>query len=253
MGPTIRCLMKFHRNPKNSGFTLVELLVVIVIVGALAALSLTVGPKMMAKAKATESMQNIRQIGPLLVNYAADHSMVLPAINGPVTREDGTTADTQWNEICLAMLFPETNPDEFKTQEWWKNNKTFLRNPLFKETSTPRGWEPLNPGYALNEMIAENLALATGNPVPGHEELLAMKVPLAALAEPNRTPLIAPFDNYYYRYDEAEAAGFTSGALKDLMTEGKVPVLFVDGHLETMSPTEYVERKLYLVPIAPVE
>jgi prepilin-type N-terminal cleavage/methylation domain-containing protein len=243
--------MTFQKSQKTSGFTLVELLVVIAIVGALAALSMTVGPKMMAKAKATESMQNIRQIGPVIMNYASENSMQLPAIRGPVAREDGTAPETQWNEVCLAMLFPNTAPEEFKTQVWWKNNKTFIRNPMFKQTSTPRGWEPLNPGYAINEMIAENLAIASGNAVPSHDELLAKKVPLASLTEPNRTPLIAPFDNYYYRFDEAEVGGFKSGTLKDLTIEGKIPVLFLDGHLESMRPEEYVERKLYLVPVTP--
>ncbi|RYD50573.1 MAG: type II secretion system protein, partial [Verrucomicrobiaceae bacterium] len=192
--------MNSRRNPKTAGFTLVELLVVIVIIGALAALSFTVGPKMMAKAKGTESMQNIRQIGPTLMNYAADNAMMLPAIRGPVTREEGGVADTQWNEVCLAMLFPTTKADEFKTKDWWNKNKTFLRNPMFKETAKPRGWTPLNPGYAFNAMIAENLAKATGGPMPTPEELLQKKLPVAALTDPGRTPLIAPFDNYYYRY-----------------------------------------------------
>jgi prepilin-type N-terminal cleavage/methylation domain-containing protein len=54
--------MKSTRVTKTLGFTLVELLVVIVIIASLAALALTVGPRMLARAKATESMQNIRQI-----------------------------------------------------------------------------------------------------------------------------------------------------------------------------------------------
>jgi prepilin-type N-terminal cleavage/methylation domain-containing protein/prepilin-type processing-associated H-X9-DG protein len=240
--------MKFHNKQKKSGFTLVELLVVIVIIAALAAVSFTVGPKMMAKAKATESMQNIRQFGPLLASYAADHSMKLPAAKGPYLLEDGTSPDLQWNEVCLVMSYPQTDPSDFKTKDWWKNNKTFVRNPLLKESA---GWEPLIPGYALNQMIPENLAIASGNPVPSQNELLASSVPLAVLSEPSRTPLIAPCDNYFYRYDAAEINGFKTGALKDLLTEGKVPVLFVDGHLETISPTEYQERQLDRIPIAP--
>jgi len=236
----------------RSGFTLVELLVVVVIIAALAALAFTMGPRMMTRAKASESMQNIRQIGPLLSTYAADHGMKLPAAKAQVTQLDGTTTDLQWNEVCLALLFPETPPADFKTKDWWKNNKALLRNPLLKETAAAGGWAPLNPGYAMNEMIAENLALAIGAVTPSHNDLLAISVPFAALADPVRTALIAPFNHFTYRYDAAEVSGFKTEPLHGLLVEERVPVLFVDGHIETMSPNEYVARKLYLVPIAPL-
>ena len=243
--------MKLVRKPQNVGFTLVELLVVIVIIAALAALSFTVGPKMLRKAKATEAMQNMRQLGPLLSTIAADHEMKLPAILGPVTQPDGTTKDLQWNELCLAALYPDTAPADFITTQWWDKKKVILRNPMFLETAKPRGWTPLNSGYAFNEMIAENLAAAKGA-VPAHADLLAISVPLAALGDPGRTPLIAPCDNYFYRYDAGEIAGFKNGTLKDLTSDGKIPVLFVDGHVEVMTPDDYLTRNLSEIPIVPV-
>lgn len=244
--------MKYMPPAEKDGFTLVELLVVIVIIAALAALSFTVGPRMLLRARTNAATQNLRQLGPLISTYAADHEMKLPPAKAPATQPDGTTADVQWNEICLALLYPDTAPAEFKTKAWWKNNKVLLNNPLFKETATPRGWSPLNSGYAINEMIAENLALASTGVVPAHTELLGVSVPLAAIADPGRTPLIAPCDNFFFRYDEAQLSEFKSGTLKELLSEGKVPVLFVDGHIEAISPSEYLERKLFLVPIVPV-
>ena len=242
--------MKFTRKPKNNGFTLVELLVVVVIIAALAALSLTLGPRMMAKAKANQSMQNIRQIGPVMSVYAADHSMKLPAAKGPVELSDGTTPDLQWNEVCLAVLYPETAQVDFTTKKWWDSavgSKCFLRNPMLKDPT----WAPLNPGYAINEMIAENLAKANTDPAAPTADPFTVSIALSTIPDPGRTPLIAPSNNWHYRYDAKEITGFKSSPLKDLLIESKVPVLFVDGHIEVVTPEEYVSRQLYLVPLVP--
>ena len=236
---------------RRRGFTLVELLVVIAIIIVVAALSLGAVSKMVVKAKATKEAENLRQMGPLFTMYAAGHNMTLPPCKGQVAQPDGTSTEMQWHETLLTLLFSETDPAEFKTKAWWDRNDTFIRNPLFKETATPRGWGPLNPGYGMNEMIPENLALASTGVAPPRAELHAISTPFAALAEPGRTPLIAPCDNYFFRYDPDEMEGFENGTLKDFLFQGKFPVLFVDGHVEAVSPSEYIERKLYLVPIVP--
>lgn len=238
--------MKFSRN---QGFTLVELLVVIVIIAILAAVSVGATTRMLAKARATKEAENLRQMGPMFTIYASGNNMTLPPCKGPVANEDGPPVERYWHETLLTLLLPDVDPAKFKTKAWWDNNDTFIRNPLFKENATPRGWTPLNPGYGMNEMIPENLALASTGVAPPRADLHATKTPLAALAEPGRTPLIAPCDNYFFRYDPAEIAGFKSGTLKSFLFEGKFPVLFVDGHVEKVTPSEYVARKLYLVPI----
>ena len=226
---------------------MVELLVVIVIIASLAALALTVGPRMLARAKATESMENIRQISPLLTVYAADHSMTLPPNRGPVNLPDGNVVIQQWNEVCLSLLYPATDPAEFKTKAWWDKNKVILRNPLLKESG---GWTPLVPGYAMNEMIVENIQAANPDVAPVADPL-AVGVSMARINSPERTPLIAPYNDFHFRFDDSQISAFNRNPLQGLLAEGKIPVLFVDGHIETMTPKEYQDRELFKLPLAP--
>lgn len=234
--------MNVTSNTKRNGFTLIELLVVIVIIAALAALSFTVLPRMMRKAKATEAMSNLRQFAPLLTSYATEHSMMLPAAEDNEVVADGSTTPLllKWTEVCLNQLFPDVAVAKFAEKAWWEQTKPFLRNPLFKS------WTPATPGYALNEMIAENVNNA--RPTPSTDPL-KISVPLAAISDPARTPWIAPGVDFHYRLSAAgDATAFKSGSAKDLLSDGKFSVLFVDGHVETISPSEYVSRKLYEFP-----
>ncbi len=225
--------MKPNRPLKTQGFTLVELLVVIVIIASLAGLSMTILPRMLARSKATEAMQNQRQITSLLATYASDHSMTLPPIEGEVRLADGTVEMLQWNEVCLTLVYPDTDRAKFKDKKWWTDNKSILKNPMYKASA------PLTPGYAMNEMIAKNVDTNAD---------LTTTVALSLISDPVRTPLIAPYTDFHYSFSAGEVAGFKNGPASVLLSEGKLPISFVDGHMETMTPKEYRDRKLDEMP-----
>jgi prepilin-type processing-associated H-X9-DG protein len=225
---------------------LVELLVVVVIIAALAAVSLSVSRRMMSKAQANQAMQNLSQIGAVLTTYATDHSMKLPAAKGTTQLANGTTADLQWNEACLIMIYPDSRIEDFKTVQWWESSKSFLRNPMFKDNA---GWAPLNPGYAMNVKVAENLA-ATQGPAASADPL-TVNLALANIPDQGRTPIAAPNTNWTYRYDSGETAKFERDPAKELLSDGKVPILFVDGHVESMTPKEYRDKGLDQMPLPP--
>ncbi len=225
--------MKPTRAHKTQGFTLVELLVVIVIIAALAALGLTLGPRMMAKAKFTESMQNMRQIAPLLTTYAADNNMTLPPVDGDARLPNGDVKVLQWNEVCLTLIYPDTELATMENKTWWDTNKIVLKNPTYKPSTMKR------PGYAMNEMIATNID--SGND-------LSTAIPLSLITDASRTPLIIPYTDFHYKLDSGQVAAFRNPPLSDLLSEGKMPVIFVDGHLETMTPKEYLDRELNKQP-----
>ena len=83
-----------HPTPRNAGFTMVELLVVIAMIIVLAALALTVIPGMRARALMAADTNNLRQIGSAIAAYAGEHNMTLPNQNDPIP---GTSTDPRYN------------------------------------------------------------------------------------------------------------------------------------------------------------
>lgn len=236
---------------KSSGFTLIELLVVIAMLAVLAVIVTIVGKNMMQKSKAMTMASNMKQMAPLFQIYATEHFNQMLPCKSDQRQADDSMAAMIWHEVMLSMLFENSDPAQFKTENWWKSNKSFLQNPLFRSTDTPRGWTPLNPGYGYNLKLPENYQLAETGAIPAQEQAEALVIPMAALNEPTRIPIIAPCDNYYYRYDDAQIGEFTTGTLPKFLTEGKFPVLFMGGNVELLKPADYINRKLHEMPMDP--
>ncbi len=220
-----------NQNPKNlipRAFTLVELLVVLVIVVSLAAIATSIVPKVRKRADFAKSIQNMRQIGPLFGVYALDNSSRLP----PVRVQNG--GDIHWHQSLLACAFPDVEPAKFREFGWWIQTKPFLRNPLMTDTLKPNPFRPYWCGYAMNRQIAANAGL---------DQSLTYAVPLSVISDQARTPVVAPRNDYSYGLPDLK-----NDAIKPFLLDGKLPILFVDGHIETMKPSEYESRRLNLMP-----
>jgi len=94
---------------KRTGFTLVELLVVIGIIALLIAILLPALNKAREQAKATQCLSNMRQIGTAVIAYSLDnHGMMLPT--EWTVKSSGYTTD-YWETILVAQKYiPRPSP-----------------------------------------------------------------------------------------------------------------------------------------------
>ncbi|NQX02295.1 hypothetical protein HQ447_16675, partial [bacterium] len=140
------------------------------------------------------------------------------------------------------LMFPAVeDPSKFSwDSKLWDQTKPIFRNPVMTATSKPpfRAW---TPGYGINEQINANLFGWGDDYLTGSK---TKPIPVGRISEPSRTPLVVPYSNWKFA-----ASTFTkTDAMKPFLIDGKFPVLFVDGHVETLVPQEYITRKLGEMP-----
>jgi prepilin-type N-terminal cleavage/methylation domain-containing protein len=85
------------------GFTLTELLVVLAIIAALAAIVLPVGRSVLARSRSAACLSNLRQIGTGLEAYLQDNSQTLPEL---AAGRKSKTEDLPVLETVLAEYLP---------------------------------------------------------------------------------------------------------------------------------------------------
>lgn len=236
-----------RRKQFGRGFTLVELLVTIAIVVVLAGLSLAFFHRGKKRAESVKIIANMRQIGTLLATHAAENGNRLPPARADIALESGGWGQLHWFEALLQLLYPDLDPQEWRNEDWWTRNEPLLRHPEIDEKTKPWAWAWWNPGFALNRQIVDNLDPEGygWNWAPGKHGPQTYAIPLTSIDQPSRTPIVAPRGDWHFTYNDQE---IKEPGLKQFLIDGKMPILFVDGHVEMMTLDEYQERELDELP-----
>ncbi|AHF92302.1 hypothetical protein OPIT5_20660 [Opitutaceae bacterium TAV5] len=213
--------MKHLLNSRiRSGFTLVELLTVIAIIGILAAIIIPTVGKVRETAKAATCLSNIRQLGLSLLMYAEQNRGQLPGENNP-----------KWDYAALSMFTQESNgtipynkilkcpsDNEVRTGENIDKPRSYGYNPVM---CNPGG------GYGNESMYGVNL------PAPNQ----GMRI--SGIPNPSRVALLVEFHSSLNVYNSGAYA--TRAELLSLHNGG-MNVAFADGRAQRIKNTPELQK-----------
>jgi prepilin-type N-terminal cleavage/methylation domain-containing protein/prepilin-type processing-associated H-X9-DG protein len=122
--------MKAMKSSRSFGFTLLELLVVITIIGALVTIAVPVSSRILHKARAIHCMGNLKSIGAALHLYLGDHDNTFPTLvlSRESKSDDQPAVETVLKEYTeSAEVFHCTADDK---QLFQKTGSSYLWNSL---------------------------------------------------------------------------------------------------------------------------
>lgn len=216
-----------HRNGRARGFTLIEIMVVVAIIGTLVGLLLPVLANARAAAKRTQCLSNLHQIYLACELYVNNHMGSYPPAYGRYTR-DGQKINGAWDYSTVVgspgTVLPGT---VFEGQ----SVDRVLQCPCFKGTANwandPHSGYNYNTsyiGHGENEAIPAP-AQATDVEKPGSTALFGDGEYISGANKFMRAPFPNPGDvSFNGRY--AGTQGFRH--------QGKTNVVFCDGHAESI-------------------
>ena len=230
--------MKTQIRPRArlAGFTLTEVLIVIVIIGALASLLFPLVSSMRRKADASTASSRLRQIRAAFEGYAADNNSRLPAAGGmpDVPGEANGTWVSRLQPYADGRPFTGFSPDEL--------SECFVC-PVWARTADYDN-APWNTGFAMNYRLArpEQPVSSLDTSTPRRQAVVA--------GDSARKILIAPNVGWgvqFQRYSKAYMNTGFRGARRYGNKDPDAPIaeqdgfglyLFLDGHVRQLKPAE---------------
>jgi len=225
------------------GFTLVELLSVIAIIGVLAAIIVPVVGNMRTKMAITQSANNLRQLGAAMQLYTADNKGYFPPVAAQVKDEDGRWAYLgSWDSFLFNYLGFDVPPH-------FPGNPKDLNAPdVMKVFSHP------NDESVITEM--RNGGYRRSYAMPNRGDMIGKATWSGSTVDPStaqfvledapNTILLAEKPGYEDNYvSRTGHSGILSAQLQldrqpDLNLDGTMHYLFADGHVDRLMPIDTV-------------
>lgn len=227
-------------RPLRRAFSLIELLVVVAILGVLAALLFPALGAMRTRAATGVTISNLRQLQKANLLYAAEHEgrFVAPQVNGD-------WANGMWfqNEDFLAYL-GTSNTGRMWDEDWPEVAKSGHRSA---SPNQPPGKMDRQASIGINIGMRQHWANNDGT----YNDLSFRQ---AAIRQPSKAMAFADANDTWIRMDRATAwkgdrAGWFGMSIA-YRNRGRAAVVFFDGHVAMLRPEEVANNWTLWIPDA---
>lgn len=212
------------RSSCRSGFTLVELLVVIAVIAVLAALLLPALKNAQSSAGNTQCVANLRQVHMAYMLDTQDHDMRIPRSYNDQSRGDDSYSNT-WIEH-----YHESLGGNWQVPDGGAPAAKIAGCPFHRKLKA-RG--PNQRTFSINTALTDNDRVRPTTPAPR----------LHSFAQPGKAALLAD--------GAVKANGSSYGAFNNTSQQpdrphgGRFNILFLDGHVEAWNAEQWNAVKTY--------